>query len=62
MLNSIIGKKTVYIVTGYTDMRKGIEGLTVNSSTKDIDLYHQMCFDVCQDLQDLSKRMKEKAE
>ena len=27
MLNSIIGKKTVYIVTGYTDMRKGIDGL-----------------------------------
>ena len=27
MLNGIIGKKTVYIVTGYTDMRKGIDSL-----------------------------------
>ena len=35
-------------------------GLTVNSSTKDIDRYNQMCFDACQDLQDLSKRLKAK--
>ena len=27
MLNSIIGKKTVYIVTGCTDIRKEIDGL-----------------------------------
>ena len=37
-------------------------GLTVNSSTKDIDRYNQMCFDACQDLQDLSKRLKAKIE
>lgn len=35
-------------------------GLTVNSSTKDIDRYNQMCFDACQDLQDLAKRLKAK--
>ena len=35
-------------------------GLTVSSSTKDIDRYNQMCFDACQDLQDLSKRLKSK--
>ena len=35
-------------------------GLTVNSSTKDIDRYNQMCFDACQDLQDFSKRLKAK--
>ena len=33
-------------------------GLTVNSSTKDIDRYNQMCFDACQDLQDLAKQLK----
>ena len=37
-------------------------GLTVNSSTKDIDRYNQMCFDACQDLQDFSKRLKAKIE
>ena len=26
MLKGIIGRKTVYIVTGYTDMRKGENG------------------------------------
>ncbi len=35
-------------------------GLTVNSSTDDIDRYNQMCFDACQDLQDLAKRLKAK--
>ena len=35
-------------------------GLTAGSSTKDIDRYNQMCFDACQDLQDLSKRLKAK--
>ena len=33
-------------------------GLTVNSSTDDIDHYHQMCYDVCQDL---AKRFKTKS-
>lgn len=37
-------------------------GLTVSSSTKDIDRYNQMCFDACQDLQDLSKRLKAEIE
>ena len=35
-------------------------GLTVNSNSDDIDRYNQMCFDACQDLQDLSKRLKAK--
>ena len=35
-------------------------GLTVNSTSDDIDNYNQMCFDACQDLQDLSKRLKAK--
>ena len=35
-------------------------GLTVKSGSDDIDHYHQMCFDACQDLQDLSKRLKAK--
>ena len=35
-------------------------GLTVKSCSDDIDHYHQMCFDACQDLQDLSKRLKAK--
>ena len=34
--------------------------IAVNSSTKDIDRYNQMCFDACQDLQDFSKRLKAK--
>ena len=33
-------------------------GLTVKSSSDDIDHYHQMCFDACQDLQDLAKQLK----
>ena len=37
-------------------------GLTVNSSTDDIDCYNQMCFYACQDLQDLSKRLYAKIE
>ena len=35
-------------------------GLTVNSSSDDIDRYNQMCFDACQDLQDLAKQLKAK--
>ena len=37
-------------------------GLTVNSSTKDIDRYNQMCFDACQDLQELARELKRKRE
>lgn len=37
-------------------------GLTVKSSFDDIDRYNRMCFDACQDLQDLSKRLKAKIE
>jgi len=29
MLNGIIGKKTVCIVTGYTDMRRGIDSAVI---------------------------------
>ena len=34
--------------------------LTVKSCSDDIDRYNRMCFDACQDLQDLSKRLKAK--
>lgn len=27
MLKGVVGRKTVYIITRYTDMRKGIDGL-----------------------------------
>ena len=33
-------------------------GLTVKSSSDDIDCYNRMCFDACQDLQDLAKQLK----
>lgn len=33
-------------------------GLTVKSSSDDIDRYNRMCFDACQDLQDLAKQLK----
>ena len=33
-------------------------GLTVKSGSDDIDHYHQMCFDACQDLQDLARELK----
>ncbi len=33
-------------------------GLTVKSSSDDIDRYNRMCFDACQDLQDFSKQLK----
>ena len=35
-------------------------GLTVKSNPDDIDRYNRMCFDACQDLQDLAKRLKAK--
>ena len=33
-------------------------GLTVKSRSDDIDRYNRMCFDACQDLQYLAKRLK----
>ena len=33
-------------------------GVTVKSSSDDIDRYNRMCFDACQDLQDFSKQLK----
>lgn len=48
MLNSIIGKKTVYIVTGYTDMRKGIDGLAAIVQGKlFLDPYSKALFMFC---------------
>ena len=38
------------------------KGLTSRSSADDIDLYNQMCFDACQDLQDLAKELKKQNE
>lgn len=41
MLNDIIGQKTVCIVTGYTDMRKGIDGLaTIVKGKLSLDPYN----------------------
>ena len=34
------------------------KGLTSRSSADDIDRYNQMCFDACQDLQDLTRKLK----
>ena len=48
MLNSIIGKETVYIVTGYTDMRKGIDGLAAIVQGKlSLDPYSKALFLFC---------------
>ena len=48
MLNSIIGKKTVYIVTGYTDMRKGIDGLAeIVQGKLSLDPYSKALFLFC---------------
>ena len=45
MLNSIIGKKTVYIVIGYSDMRKGIDGLAeIVQGKLSIDPYGKALF------------------
>ena len=38
------------------------KGLTSRSSADDIDRYNQMCFDACQDLQDLAKELKKQSE
>ena len=48
MLSGIIGKKTVYIVTGYTDMRKGIDGLAAIVQGKlSLDPYSKALFLFC---------------
>ena len=48
MLNGIIGKKTVYIVTGYTDMRKGIDGLAaIVQGNLSLDPYSKALFLFC---------------
>lgn len=48
MLNSIIGKKTVYIVTGYTDIRKEIDGLDAIVQDKlSLDPYSKALFLFC---------------
>ena len=38
------------------------KGLTSRSSADDVDRYNQMCFDACQDLQDLAKEFKKQNE
>ena len=38
------------------------KGLTYRSSADDIDRYDQMCFDACQDLQDLARELKKQSE
>ena len=48
MLKGIIGRKTVYIVTGYTDMRKGIDGLAAIVQGKlNLDPYSRALFLFC---------------
>ena len=37
------------------------KGLTSRSSADDIDRYNQMCFDACQDLQDLARELKKQS-
>ena len=38
------------------------KGITSRSSAGVIDCYNQMCFDACQDLQDLAKELKKQTE
>lgn len=48
MLNEFAEKRTVYIVTGYTDMRKSIDGLAAIVQGKlQLDLYSQALFLFC---------------
>ena len=48
MLNEFAKNKTVYIVTGYTDMRKGIDGLAAIIQGKlQLDPYNQALFLFC---------------
>ena len=44
---------------GHRDKIRAVKrGLTVKSCSDDIDRYNRMCFDACQDLQDLAKQLK----
>lgn len=48
MLNEFAENKKVYIVTGYTDMRKGIDGLaTIIQGQLQLDPYSQALFLFC---------------
>ena len=48
MLKEFAEKNTVYIVTGYTDMRKSIDGLAVIIKAKyDLDPYSKALFLFC---------------
>ena len=48
MLTDILGAATVYVVIGYTDMRKGIDGLTqVVSGKLGADVYSRAVFLFC---------------
>ena len=48
MLTDILGASTVYVVTGYTDMRKGIDGLSqIIIGKLGADVYSRAVFLFC---------------
>lgn len=48
MLSELTDRTTVYVVTGYTDMRKGIDGLaTIVSGSLSLDPYSRSLFLFC---------------